>query len=109
MRHTLVLPQYPTAIVVLKMLVIKIRESRFEQRQFKIVFKTSRDHLLIQDPSGLSVNISGIVSRKTAVQDILQGGGSQTEMTVLPSEKSAQREHAREDPERLSGVFTASH
>ena len=38
----------------------------FEQTHIHIVFKTSRDHLLIQDLSGLSIEISGIASRKTA-------------------------------------------
>ena len=37
-------------------------------KKLKIVFKTSRGHLLIQDSSRLSIAIPGFVSRKTAVE-----------------------------------------
>ena len=47
--------------------VSKIPGSRFRGKQLKIVVKTSGDHLLIQDSSRLSTEMSGILRRKTAV------------------------------------------
>ena len=39
----------------------------FEWKHLNIVVNTSRDHLLIEDLSRLSMGISGILSRKTAI------------------------------------------
>ena len=44
---------------------LKFKGLDFERTHHNIVVNTSRDHLLIQDYSRLSIDISGIVSRKT--------------------------------------------
>ena len=45
----------------------KIPRSRFQTKELKLVFKTSRDHLLIEYSSRLSIDISGSLNRKRAV------------------------------------------
>ena len=57
-----------TAAFFLDMFVLGIPGSRFRKRHFRIAFKTSTDHLLIQDSHRLSIDNSGIVTRKTAVE-----------------------------------------
>ena len=56
---------WATAICVraLKMSVLTNPESRFRKRTTNFELRTSRVHLLIQDSSGLSIDISGILSR----------------------------------------------
>ena len=46
----------------LKILAFEIPESQFRTEKRKNLFKTSRDHLLIQASPGLSTEISGILS-----------------------------------------------
>ena len=52
------------ALFVLQLLALTIPESRFRKRKSKTVCLTSRDHLLIQDSSRLSIVISGILVGK---------------------------------------------
>ena len=51
-------------IFVLILLYLRFQSLVFEQQQLDIVFKTSRDHLLVKDLSRLLIGFSGIVSRK---------------------------------------------
>ena len=50
-----------TAIVLLS-----FQGHDFEEQQLNMVFKTSRSHLLLQDSSRLSIDISGIFTGSTA-------------------------------------------
>ena len=59
------------AIFVLKLFVLGIPGSRFRATELKIVIKTSRDHLSIQDLCRPSIEMSRISSRKKAVAERL--------------------------------------
>ena len=45
---------------------LRLQGLNFGRKRLGIVFKTSGDHLLIQDLSRLSIEVSGILIRKTA-------------------------------------------
>ena len=51
-----------TGISYLRFVYSRFQSLHFEQTKLKIVFKTSWGHLLIQDSSRLSMEISGILS-----------------------------------------------
>ena len=70
--------------------VFRFRSLAFEQRNLGIVFKTSRDHLLVWDSSRLSIEIVGILGRKTAVRGRSCVCVSHTNMSSGPSHVSAQ-------------------
>ena len=59
-------PERDTAMFALETFAIKIPGSRLRvNNDINIVFKTSKNRLLIQDSSRLSIELSGVLSRKT--------------------------------------------